>query len=436
MISTKAVWLFLKEKAANPTEYIPPVLFICGDMTKPLFEGDNLYANIVAGSTPATTPYLETFAGHTEFDVISCQMAIHYACASEDTFKAFAENLEQHGKGLFFGTCLDGAAVYALLMGKQSHMFRSGPQVFGEFVKEYDDEQGWTEEFGKAVSVHLESFEQPQKEYLVPFEKMTEVLKKHGYNLVGSTMFADHYADQNNVLLSQEHQAFSFLHRSFVFERSKEPKKQDKQEAEIPVAEPEPEVKDERSEQAKPEEVAAEAPKKKKKIVKVAVKTGEEPVLFFGADEGKGEWRVLSNMHEAPFQVDSITFPTVEHYFQWAKAKQFGDGAIADKILKTPSAKAVKALGRKVKDFVKEEWDKTKDGVMRTAVKAKFVQHPDLKTKLLETGVRPIGEASARDKYWGIGTSADTSKANDPSKWPGKNVLGKILEELRAELKE
>jgi ribA/ribD-fused uncharacterized protein len=423
---------YLKEKAANPTEYIPPVLFICGDMTKPLFEGDNKYANIVAGSQPATTPYLEKFAGHTEFDVVSCQMAIHYACESEDTFKAFASNLEQHGKGIFFGTCLDGAAVYALLLGKQSHMFRSGAQVFGEFVKEYDDEQGWSDEFGKAVSVHLESFEQPQKEYLVPFEKMVAILKDHGYDLVGSTMFADHYADQNIVLLSQEHQAFSFLHRSFVFERSKEPKKQ---EVEIPMAapepEPEPEVKDERSEQEKPK-----AEPKKKIVRKVAVEPGQEPVLFFGADEGKGEWRVFSNMFEAPFQVDSVTFPTVEHYFQWSKAKQFGDGTIADKILKTPSAKSVKALGRKVKDFVKEEWDKTKDGVMRTAVKAKFVQHPDLKTKLVETGVRPIGEASARDKYWGIGTSADTSKAGDPTKWPGKNVLGKMLSELRTEFKE
>ena len=423
---------YLKEKAANPTEYIPPVLFICGDMTKPLFEGDNKYANIIAGSQPATTPYLEKFAGHTEFDVVSCQMAIHYACESEETFKAFASNLEQHGKGIFFGTCLDGAAVYALLMGKQSHMFRSGTQVFGEFVKEYDDEQGWSDEFGKAVSVHLESFEQPQKEYLVPFEKMVKILKDHGYDLVGSTMFADHYADQNIVLLSQEHQAFSFLHRSFVFERSKEPKKQ---EVEIPMAAPEPEVKDERSEQEKPEEKPKAEPKKKI-VRKVATDPGQEPVLFFGADEGKGEWRVFSNMFEAPFQVDSVTFPTVEHYFQWAKAKQFGDGAIADKILKTPSAKSVKALGRKVKDFVKEEWDKTKDGVMRTAVKAKFIQHPDLKTKLVETGVRPIGEASARDKYWGIGTSADTSKANDPTKWPGKNVLGKMLSELRSEFKE
>jgi ribA/ribD-fused uncharacterized protein len=329
---------------------------------------------------------------------------------------------------------LDGAAVYALLMGKKSHMFRSGTQVFGEFVKDYDDGQGWTETFGQAISVHLESFEQPQTEYLVPFEKMTEALKGHGYELVGSTMFADHYADQNLVLLSQEHQAFSFLHRSFVFERvaDRKVKETEKQEAVIPVVEPEL-VKDERSEQATPAEAAAPAPKKKKTL-KVVAKTGEEPVLFFGADEGKGEWRVLSNMYEAPFQVDSVTFPTVEHYFQWSKATQFGDGAIADKILKTPSAKSVKALGKKVKDFVKEEWEKTKDGVMRKAVKAKFIQHPDLKAKLLETGTRRIGEASARDKYWGIGTSADTAKANDPTKWPGKNVMGTILTELRTEL--
>jgi ribA/ribD-fused uncharacterized protein len=475
---------YLKEKANHPTEYLPPVLFICGDMTKPLFEGTNKYASIVTGSEPATTPYLETFAGQTEFDVVSCQMAIHYACESDETFETFATNLETHGKGLFFGTCLDGAAVYSLLLGKQSHLFRSGPQVFGEFVKEYDDGTGWSETFGNAVSVHLESFEQPQKEYLVPFDKMVEVLKKHGYNLVGSTMFNDHYGEQNNTVLSQEHQAFSFLHRSFVFEKG-EVVKEKKQEVEIPVADDlddklekakeawdeafenskksnaapgyvtEEEVeklkakfeeirdkirakreqKDTRSEQESP---AAPEPKKRAKKISTAriEGGGEKPVLFFGADEGKGEWRALSNMYEAPFQVDSITFPTVEHYFQWSKAKKFGDGFIADKILKTPSPKAVKALGKKVKDFDKDAWDKVKDGVMRTGVKAKFMQHPDLKTKLMETGVKPIGEASARDKYWGIGTSADTSKANDPTKWPGKNVLGKMLADLRKELKE
>jgi predicted NAD-dependent protein-ADP-ribosyltransferase YbiA (DUF1768 family) len=64
------------------------------------------------------------------------------------------------------------------------------------------------------------------------------------------------------------------------------------------------------------------------------------------------------------------------------------------------------------------------------------MQHPDLKAKLLSTNDRPIGEANARDKYWSIGTGADTSKAKIPSKWPGKNRLGALLMELRSELKE
>jgi predicted NAD-dependent protein-ADP-ribosyltransferase YbiA (DUF1768 family) len=54
---------------------------------------------------------------------------------------------------------------------------------------------------------------------------------------------------------------------------------------------------------------------------------------------------------------------------------------------------------------------------------------------LRDTGTRPIAEADPRSKYWGIGTSADTSKAKDPARWPGTNKLGQILMELRTELK-
>jgi hypothetical protein len=63
------------------------------------------------------------------------------------------------------------------------------------------------------------------------------------------------------------------------------------------------------------------------------------------------------------------------------------------------------------------------------------MQHPELLKKLRETGTRPLAEADPRSKFWGIGTSADTSKANDPTKWPGKNVMGKLLDEIRTELK-
>jgi ribA/ribD-fused uncharacterized protein len=421
---------YLKEKDQHPTEFIPPVLFINGDMVEPLLESENRYAKILAGTEPATTPYLERFAGLKEFDAISCQFAIHYACQTEDTFKAFVKNLVDLGKGVFFGTCLDGASVYALLLGKQAHTFRAQSQVFGEFVKEYDDGDGWTETFGKGISVHLESFEQPQREYLVPFGKVTEILAKEGYELVGSLMFGDHYAEQTAITLTQEHQAFSFLHRSFVFQRSAK-KKDAEQTAEVPVATEDGDTDAKETAMLKPDEK-----KPKKKIIKKPVEPGAEPVLFSGGDEGKGEWRMLSNMYEAPIQMDSITFPTIEHYFQWKKAKTFGDEDIAMKILKTASGKAVKALGKKVKDFKIEEWDAKKDGIMAVALKAKVIQHPEIRDKLKETGVRPIGEASARDKYWAIGTSADTSKARDPSKWPGKNILGKLWMDLRKELSE
>ena len=91
---------------------------------------------------------------------------------------------------------------------------------------------------------------------------------------------------------------------------------------------------------------------------------------------------------------------------------------------------------KKVKNFVTEVWDAKRDEIMEKAIRAKFVQHPELRKELQATGDKLIGEADPRDTYWGIGTSSDTSKAKDPTKWPGKNVVGKLLEELRTELKE
>ena len=104
-----------------------------------------------------------------------------------------------------------------------------------------------------------------------------------------------------------------------------------------------------------------------------------------------------------------------------------------EKILGTPSAKAVKALGKKVKNFIKEIWDTERLDIMRRAIRAKFIQHPELQKQLVETGEKPIGDADARDLYWGIGTSENTEKSRNPEKWKGQNQLGKLLMSLREE---
>jgi ribA/ribD-fused uncharacterized protein len=437
---------YIREQAMGKADRLPPALFIVGDMTKPLYEQDNRYIRILAGMEPAPTPYLQQFAGLAMFDAISCQMAMHYACVSEETFKVFTKNLVDHGKGVFFGTCMDGASVYASLVGKKSTLFRADGQVFGEITKQYTDGDSWREEFGQMISVKLESFERPMDEALVPFGKVTEMLAEAGYELVSTTTFADHYAQQTAITLTQEHQAFSFLHRSFVFKRAppkqapvEAPKKEDEavQVVDLPTTDaPAP---------------AAAAPPKPKAVKKKLIKAVEpaapneeaaKPVLFYGADESKGEYRFMSNMFVAPFEIDGMTFPTVEHYFQWSKAMMFEgkDSETGAKMMKPPrnkeftEAKSVKALGRKVKEFSAARWDDVKIPIMKKALRAKFVNPKHgLLEKLLATGDAEIGEANPRDKYWGIGTSADTADAQNPKKWKGQNQLGKLLMELRNE---
>jgi ribA/ribD-fused uncharacterized protein len=321
-----------------------------------------------------------------------------------------------------------------LLAGRKTYLFGSEKEVSGEYTKEYDDRETWPNEFGMPVKVFLESFDRPAIEYLVPFEKVTSILEEHGWDLHDTKLFSELYASQTGITLTQEQQAFSFLNRIFVFKRSsKKDNKEDDQtqpsestSTSIEETKPETEAEDRKSdgEPAKPI---------KRKLRKSAEDAGPPPVLFHGPDESKGEHRNFSNMSEHRIDVDGTQFPTVEHYFQAMKAKEFKDDEIYEKILKAKTPKAAKALGKKVKGFVKDIWDSKKDDIMRLGIRTKFIQHPALRTQLQNTGERMIGEADARNTYWGIGTSMISEKAKHPEKWRGQNRIGKILMDLRKE---
>jgi ribA/ribD-fused uncharacterized protein len=327
------------------------------------------------------------------------------------------KNVTSHSKK-FFGTCLDGKAVYGLLAGKKSHRFTNGSNIGGEYQKEYEDEEMWSERFGLGMTVSMESFPS-KKEYLVPFDRVVSIFEEEGWDLKETKLFRDLYKEGLNI----QQQEFSFLNRTFIFEKKAKEK-------EPVVKEDEPEKKEETESRS----VTTEEPRKKRKLKKV-ISDSELPVLFHGAGEDKGPYKYLDNQAEYPIQIESKQYPTVEHYFQSMKAAEFGDQEILDKIAKTPSGKAVKALGKKVKNFIKEQWDARRIEIMARGVRAKFVQHPELQKQLLETGEKQIGEADARNTFWGIGTSAATELSKDPTKWKGQNQLGKILMNLRSEFK-
>jgi ribA/ribD-fused uncharacterized protein len=320
--------------------------------------------------------------------------------------------------------------VYSLLIGKKTHLFGNEKQLCGDFTKEYEDRESWTEEFGMGVKVYLESFERPELEYLVPFQKVTQILEEVGYELMETKMFEELYSSQTGIALVPEQQVFSFLNRSFVFKKTGK-KHIEPAEVPLPVEEAPPPVEEVQAEEVKTVEV--EKPKKRK--LKKGGDPEPEPILFFGADESKGEFRNFSNMSAHPIDVDGKKYQTVEHYFQGMKAETFGDSETFDKILLAKTPKAVKAIGQKVANFDEEKWNSVKDGIMEMGVRTKFVQHPELRKQLMETGDKLIGEANARDSYWGIGTSIESDKSGVPSKWRGQNKLGKILMNLRSEFR-
>ncbi len=58
-------------------------------------------------------------------------------------------------------------------------------------------------------------------------------------------------------------------------------------------------------------------------------------------------------------------------------------------------------------------------------------QHPVLKDFLLKTGERVLVEASPVDIMWGCGLAEDDERIKDVTQWPGQNLLGFALMEVR-----
>lgn len=93
-----------------------------------------------------------------------------------------------------------------------------------------------------------------------------------------------------------------------------------------------------------------------------------------------------------------------------------------DAIHQATKANDTRLLGQKV--TLRSDWDEVKYIVMKEVLTAKFLQCHDLRKQLIETGDEELIEDSPVDYYWGCG--ADGS---------GENMLGKLLMELREELK-
>lgn len=142
----------------------------------------------------------------------------------------------------------------------------------------------------------------------------------------------------------------------------------------------------------------------------------------------------LSQWWPATFMVDGVEFASAEHYMMWRKAMLFEDAAIAAKVLEMGHPSQAKNLGRRIKGFDDNVWERARFDIVVAGNVAKFGQDDALRKYLIGTGSRVLVEASPVDRIWGIGMAADDSDVADPGRWKGLNLLGFALMRAREEL--
>lgn len=154
---------------------------------------------------------------------------------------------------------------------------------------------------------------------------------------------------------------------------------------------------------------------------------------FFGKDSP------FSNFYKTNFTVQlnnsKYYFNSTEQFFMFYKAIKFNDLETANTILQTQASPLFyKKLGRQVKNYNDKVWNNTRYQVMLYGCKHKFSQDQTAKEALLNTGAHILCECSPYDSIWGIKMSEKQDFSNEKL-WEGQNLLGKVLMEVRHNLK-
>lgn len=134
-------------------------------------------------------------------------------------------------------------------------------------------------------------------------------------------------------------------------------------------------------------------------------------------DEFRGKYFFLSNFYNVKVMYNGLSYLNNEAAFQAQK-----DPTRVKEFLNLNPSEA-KRLGRRVK--LRADWEKVKDDIMTEIVRNKFIQNKNLMQKLLDTKDEELIEGNTwNDRYWGVCDGK------------GKNILGKILMGLRANISQ
>ena len=137
----------------------------------------------------------------------------------------------------------------------------------------------------------------------------------------------------------------------------------------------------------------------------------------------------LSNMAAGfPLRVNGVRIRTSEALYQACRFPHRPD--IQRQIIDDPSPMTAKMKSKPYRKDSRPDWDRVRVKIMRWCLRVKLTQNWNEFSRLLvATRERPIVEESRKDDFWG-------AKVVDEETLVGMNVLGRLLMELREEVKQ
>lgn len=151
----------------------------------------------------------------------------------------------------------------------------------------------------------------------------------------------------------------------------------------------------------------------------------ETSVVFLKTKERFGG---LSNMAAGfPLRVNGVRIKTSEALYQACRFPHMPE--VQQLIIGENSPMTAKMRSKPYRRVSRHDWDFVRVKIMRWSLRVKLAQNwREFGRLLLSTGDRPIVEQSRKDDFWG-------AKATDDGTLVGMNVLGRLLMELREQLK-
>lgn len=136
-------------------------------------------------------------------------------------------------------------------------------------------------------------------------------------------------------------------------------------------------------------------------------------------DSFQGDYRFLSNFYPAWVIVTGIQYPTSEHAYQASKTLNLEQRVLISQL---PSPGQAKRAGQALD--LRPDWESIKLDRMQDIVELKFLYHPDLMAKLMDTGDAVLVEGNTwGDTFWGQVDGV------------GENHLGRILMTIRSDFR-